>query len=77
MNNISILIYHFLIIFIFLFSQGNNYVEHNAYSNMEEENLNICAGYDNGDIKFFDLRTMRLEHEVRLIIIIINHVNIK
>ncbi|SOV81396.1 G-beta repeat protein, putative [Plasmodium sp. gorilla clade G3] len=45
---------------------GNNYVEHNAYSNMDEENLNICAGYDNGDIKFFDLRTMRLEHEVNV-----------
>ncbi|CRH01622.1 G-beta repeat protein, putative [Plasmodium relictum] len=45
---------------------GNNYIEENSYCGIEEENMNICAGYDNGDIKFFDLKMMALEHEVNV-----------
>ncbi|CRG95176.1 G-beta repeat protein, putative [Plasmodium gallinaceum] len=44
---------------------GNNYIEENSCG-IGEENFNICAGYDNGDIKFFDLKMMNLEHEVNV-----------
>uniref|UniRef100_A0A8C9H2P8 G-beta repeat protein n=1 Tax=Piliocolobus tephrosceles TaxID=591936 RepID=A0A8C9H2P8_9PRIM len=45
---------------------GNNYIENNLYNEEGEENLSICAGYDNGDIKFFDLKMMSIEHEVNV-----------
>ncbi|KJP86294.1 hypothetical protein AK88_04108 [Plasmodium fragile] len=45
---------------------GNNYIEVKSPSGGGEENLNLCAGYDNGDIKFFDLKMMTVEHEVNV-----------
>ncbi|SBS96103.1 WD repeat-containing protein 92, putative (WDR92) [Plasmodium ovale curtisi] len=43
---------------------GNNHIEENPLCGERQENMNICAGYDNGDIKFFDIKTMTLEYEV-------------
>ncbi|KAI4836327.1 WD repeat-containing protein 92 [Plasmodium brasilianum] len=45
---------------------GNNYIEENSYCETGQENLNICAGYDNGDIKFFDIKMMLIEHEANV-----------
>ncbi|GAW82105.1 G-beta repeat protein [Plasmodium gonderi] len=45
---------------------GNNYIDVNPTCQIEEENLSLCAGYDNGDIKFFDLKMMLIEHEVNV-----------
>ncbi|VTZ70597.1 WD repeat-containing protein 92, putative [Plasmodium chabaudi chabaudi] len=47
-------------------STGNNYIEENTFSGNYHENLNICAGYDNGDVKFFDLKMVSIEHEVNV-----------
>ncbi|SCP05303.1 WD repeat-containing protein 92, putative [Plasmodium ovale] len=45
---------------------GNNHIEENPLCGERQENMNICAGYDNGDIKFFDIKTMTLEYEVNV-----------
>lgn len=46
-----------LCVFVFFFHAGNAF---------NDQDRCVCAGYDNGDIKLFDLRNMSLRWETNI-----------
>ena len=55
-----------LLYYLYVSMGGTTYLFYSSGNSYNDAERCVCAGYDNGDIKLFDLRTMSLKWETNV-----------